>query len=398
MINFFEKFFVPSKDEQNIVVLDIRDSSVGGAVVSFDKKLKIRPKKLFSEKRNIIFQKNFSFKRLFYSTSQAVSSVAFSIFKNNHIPIDKIYCVLGPHLYISQTKIIRAKYNESILVSQELLDKIVEGGLSRPAKGELKIFSGIDEHMEVLDKKIMQVKLNGYETPEPFHKKATEIEISVFVSYIPRLVMRDINKILSSSFHDRSIIYHSSAFVAADVLRGLHEEQDSFMFVSIGNELTEISVVKKGVIEEVSSIPKGRNLIFRDICEKFGTIYEESVSLVDMFTSNSSDPVLTEKLRESIKKSEEVWAGLFYKTLQKISSRHFLPDNLYLTAEKKCSGIFFDFVSKLDISNLLALNKPPRINCLDNEIFEIYCQNNSSCPDNIHLLIDSIFVNKLLLD
>ena len=301
--------FLKNSSKNYIAILDVRDGSVGGMLVLIDKENKI-PEKVYSVRKELPFQKIFSYKRTFYATMQAINSVIADILKNSgHVP-EKILCMMGPHLHISQTRIIKSSFDKPTKITEKLINELV--------RSDLKIFEDMHFHNvladseslnTMLDHKIMQVKLNGYNTPVPFDKIASDIEISVYVSMMSRVVKKDLESIISKGFHNNFIDFHSYSFALFDSTRGLNIERDGFVVVDVESELTEVIAVKNGIIEETASFPLGKNFLLRKISEEFNTMHEEAVSYLSMHKDNTGSKEVMLKIKTAVDKANAEWTN-----------------------------------------------------------------------------------------
>jgi hypothetical protein len=379
--------------KEDIVVLDIRDNSVGGMILSLDKKGNSIPQKLFSIRKEIPFQRNFNHKRLFYLTAQAINHVSSLIMKSGFIKKPhKVFCIVGPHLHASQIRKIKTKYDSSVVISEFLLKNLVVQDIEHFEKKHLDI--GGDSSNSVLEHKIMQLKLNGYETLLPINKHASEIEISVFVSMVPKILINDLSRIITKNLHTNKIDFHSFTFVLSDVVRSIALDKRGFVAINIEDEISEISVIRDGIVEDIASFPVGVSLLTRIIMDRFSVSHDQAISDLKLFVSGMGTSEMMSKMEEVADRTRMIWSDLFYQTMKKMSYRHLLPDTFYIVTEETCKDIFKEFIKKTDISNLLAANKPPRVECMEPKVFASLCKNISDCPDDLHFLVGAVFSDK----
>lgn len=383
--------FVFSKKEE-VLVLDIRDGSVGGMILSLDKKGQEVPEKIFSIRKEIPFQRNFNHKRLFYNTSQALISVSAEIFKSGLKMPKKIFCLLGPHLHASQIRIIKSRYDRPTIISEKIISSLINQDVKLFENKHLGVLG--ESFSEMMEHKITQIKLNGYETGSPINKVASEIELSVFVSMVPHVLIGDLKRIILKHFHSDNVDFHSFSFALADVVRDISLDKRGFAIVNIEDEISEISVVRNGLIEDTASFPAGANFLFRMIMDRFGVSYEQALSYLKLFVAHSGDESITTKMSDIIEQTRIFWTDSFYQSLKKMSSHHLLPDTFYIATDDNQKNVFLDFIKKSRVSGLLVLNKPPAIEWLEPKIFSGLCKNISECPDDTHFLVSAVFVNK----
>lgn len=383
--------FIHTKKE-DVIVLDIRDDSVGGMILSLDKAGGRIPEKIFSISKDIPFQRNFDHKRLFNDTAEALAYVADTIARSGFKLPSKIFCIIGPHLHASQIRTIRSKYDAPVLITGQLLKDLVQNDIEKFENEQLN--PNGDLLNVILEHKAMQIKLNGYETEFPIKQNASDIEISIFVSMAPGILMNDLKEILSKYFHSDKVDFHSFTFALSDVLRGIFLDKMGFAVVNVENEVSEISVIRNGVIEDVVSFPVGMSLLPKIIMDRFGLSYAQAISYLELFISGSGESEVMARVAEVIEQTKVAWSDLFYQSLKRISYHHLLPDTFYVVAGPKYEDFFLEYVKKAEISNLLMMNRPQRIDRLEPNVFAGLCKNTSDCPDDLHFLAAAVFINK----
>lgn len=391
MFSFFNK-----KNRGNISVIDLRDGSIGGMKISVDKERRTIPEKIYSIRKELAFQKNLSFKRLFYSTAQMIPQICSAMQNFGFGDSDDMHCIIGHHFYFSETRVIRMKFDKPRLIDHKLVNELVDREIEEVvSKHPTNNIIGSDPSNIVLDKKIMQIKLNGYETTKPFGKLASELRISLFLSLTPRIVIRDLYKIIRKNFHKNNIHFHSSTFVNFDSIRSLEMDKEGFVIVSIEKETTEVSVIRDGILEENSSIPMGENFFKRSISEKYNTIPEEADTYLKLYVSGAGDIKKMSDIFKFIEDKKHEWKKSFFSCLRSLSEHHLLPESFYITVGDDNKKFFTNLVRDSEISSILTYNKPPSIKYLDHNVFDGYCKNKSDCPDDINFVVEAVYINKL---
>ncbi|MEI6296694.1 MAG: hypothetical protein WCO84_03560 [bacterium] len=391
MISFFNH-----TTKEIVAVIDIRDGGVSGMLFSLDKKTGSIPEKLFSTRRVVMFQKNFDHKRLFFDTKKALLNVMKSLQGSRNGNPTKIFCVLGPHLYASQTRTIKVKYDNPTTVTNDLINKIILDDVRAFEQKHLpESTENTEHHNSILEHNIMQIKLNGYEVLDPLNKKASEVDISVFVSISPASVIKELKEQISKHFHNNNVTFHSSVFVAFDTITERVTKEKDFILINTEDEVTEISIIKSNILEETFSFPLGQNFILRMLGHNFGTINEEAYSYLEMYNTKTGDPKTISKIKEILNSTKEVWDDVFNKTVKKISKKYLLPSNLYITSEIKYQDIFTEFITKANIPEFFKLNRTPILNFINCDIFKEYYKNNNKYPDNVNLLFELFYINKI---
>jgi len=380
--------------KEDVVVLDIRDGSVGGMILTVNKEGGGAPIKVFSVRKEIPFQRSFNNKRLLASISQAVAFVALAIRDSGFKIPSKVFCILGPHLHASQVRIIKSKYDKPVTISEEVLHSLILQDSKEFQQKHLLNTNASDSPNVMMEHKITQIKLNGYETSSPIKKNASEIEISVFVSMAPGELLDSLKKNIFKNLHTNKIDFHSFTFALSDIVRKIAPERPSFVVVNIEDEISEVSVIRDGEVEDIASFPVGMSMLTRVIMDRFNLSNEQALSYLKLYLSGSAEKDLSVKMVDAIDRAMVLWTDHFYETLRKISFHRLLPDIFYIATEETCKDVFINFIQKAEVSGLLVTSRSPRVECLEPNLFAELCKNISSCPDELHLLVDAIFIDK----
>lgn len=382
------------KKKDLVAVIDISDFAVTGCLINIQKDA--TPEIVFNCKKEIPFQDHFSFKRLFYAVSRSILSVSEAIHSSGMGRPGRILCVLGPHLYMSQTRIVKAKYDKPIIVTKKIIDDIVSSDLQDfYLKGEFKEFIDRSSSNTVLEKNNMKIRVNGYESADPFGKEASEIEVSVFISVTSNGFLSDIRRIISSVFHNDEIYFGTFSFSIFNATRDCFSKNEDFIVFEVGSEITNLGIIKDGIIEETFSFPIGTSSLLRKIIGRFGTIYEDALASVKMHNEETSIVSVKCKIQKEIDDLEEEWVSSLRHIFDKISGHYLIPERFFLFCDKDFRLIFSSFLKKMRIKNMLSQNAEQKVEILDHNFFSSYCKN--KCNDTLEsgIIMDSIFANKI---
>ncbi len=128
--------------------------------------------------------------------------------------------------------------------------------------------------------------LNGYQTSKPYGKQTKSIEISIFLSMISKEVETKTRKVLEKIFHSHTIAFHSFALTSFSAIRDIFHSEEDFLLVDVGGEVTDVSLVRRGILLETVSFPTGKNFLLRSVVLDLNTIPEEAHTLIRMFLDN----------------------------------------------------------------------------------------------------------------
>jgi hypothetical protein len=251
-----------------------------------------------------------------------------------------------------------------------------------------------------LERKIMRLRLNGYETAVPLGKHASHLELSLYLSAAPATVVNRIVGAVRKTFNARRIEFHSLAFVASAMIRDLFAESENFIFADASGELTELSLIERGVILETTSFPIGRNGLIRRLRKDItGSSTEAALSAFRVFARGEGNPEHSEKVRRALSEAEAEWLGLFRKTLAHFSEAAFLPRVLYILApDPATTQIFRSFIEKSPVGQFTVTAEPFTVVPLSAETLEqaaLYGTNTHCDPT---MTLAALFLNRIHIE
>ena len=261
------------KDEL-ILVFDIRSSSVGGAL--FRAQQSGIPKIIFSIREPIILQTSLDINQFLFSTIKPLSDIAGKIAKMGIGAPSRIFCILSSSWYVSQIRIISFKKDTPFIFTSKLADDLIQKEILTFEEEHLAKYVHSSHKIRSIELKNIKIMLNGYETSHPLDQKAKELEMTIFISMSPEQVLLKIEETIKKYFHFENIKFVSFAMSSFAVVRDVYMNQDNFLLIDIGGEVTDISMVKKSILRESISFPLGRNFIIRGIASVLGCTLGEA--------------------------------------------------------------------------------------------------------------------------
>ena len=84
-------------------------------------------------------------------------------------------------------------------------------------------------HYNLLEHKIIEIRLNGYPTSDPYGKQATEIELSIFTSVSPKRVHEKIKNLILHHFPVEYFDSHTFSLSAFASVRDFSQTPKIFL-------------------------------------------------------------------------------------------------------------------------------------------------------------------------
>ncbi len=350
------------------LVIDIGGGSVGAALVSYEPDQ--LPAVVYTTREEYLFLENIEFERFAHAMLEALGAVLVRIERDGQPllsgrqKIQSVTAVYASPWFGSETQIVRYKKDAPFVVSESLLlDLSAKAGerfrakeptanVSTAAKG-----SALDttNARHVLEQSIMQVRLNGYETGKPVGKKAEAVELTLFLSITSRWLIERVEKSIAERYGSVPLKHFACNHMLFSVLRDLYADVENFLFLHVGGEISDVSLVSHGILQTTVSFPFGIHTLIRRTARSLQTVAGEARTLLRVNApkissspdsakeARASDLAMLKRLEHAIADSRDEWQTAFTEALTHGSQNAFLPPTLFIVAESDIGAWFAEF-------------------------------------------------------
>jgi cell division ATPase FtsA len=399
MLGLFQK-----QEEEIVAVFDIGNGSIGAALVSF--KEHGAPVILYTHREPITYIHHITSKRLLESMLVLLKTVAARVQKeglpkvkalHHHHSVRRGFCIFSSPWYLSQTRVMKVEKEEPFEITSQLIDTIIkkeeEQFLQSLKEGKYEQMFGHDTRL--LEKKIIHTRLNGYEIAQPMGKKARELELTFFSSFISSTILKSVQDTLSHFFHFKSIQFYSYALASWSVVRDMNPDLSDFLFIDVTGEVTDVMLTHDGVLSDTVTFPLGRSMVLRKIVDELSVPPEVAVSFLSLIKQSTGDKVFIEKMKNVLTGTQEFWFTAFLKTVKEFKQSHMLPKKIFITADADVAYIFKEALSAPMPEELNMPENKFEVIILDSEIVKAIAQVAGGVSRDAFLSIDSQFLNKI---
>lgn len=235
-----------------------------------------------------------------------------------------IHIVLGDLWYASTTKRIVAESEKPLRISMATVLHAIEKQRSEDPNAT-RIGRRIIESL------ITQIYVNGYPTTLEKIVRGVSLETHVYESEADDAFITRVLDTLKNSFPHSAVTFHTRAFSTFAVLRALRDE-DSFVFVEVGGETTEVAIAHRDALRSTASFPIGSLSFARDVAN--GGSVTDALSRIDLFAKGE----LSSEESARMKPLFEKVSGNWFKEYQKFSDEALasvpVPRVLFLMGEE----------------------------------------------------------------
>lgn len=377
-MSFFS--FIQKNKESYSLVLNFGSGSVSGGILKFTKESGVDM--VFFDKESIAYQTEVSPVRhielmknslaLLLKRIQAVGLKGIQKTNTKPLNIDRVFCVFSSPWCVSQTKTIRIKENSDFKLTKKYLDELVNN--------QKNIFeSGDSKTRQIIEEKIIQLKINGYPVTNFQNKLVRDLEISVIFTFMPNDILDLINKTILGTFNIPNIWCHSSSLVFFSTLRDLFSYKNDFISLNVTEEITDIMIVKDNIIFSEVSIPIGRNHFIRELSKSLNVSEEVANSMFNLHQGNNNNKLAS--LQDDIKIESIIspWIDKIITTLSLQKENVYITDLLFLISRNDISLYLKNKLEKKGFDILLADYKKIKfhkhVNDLDFKLILMFLDN-----------------------
>jgi len=351
------------KKEEVVCVLSIGSSSVGGILILNRNERngeEYKPEILVSVRVPINFLMKINYSSFLKFASNSVDDVLKQLLKEHPKGVDKVFCFFSSPWFVSQARIISVKRKEVFNIDKSFLDELIQREKKifySQWRSRQKISRGEPEFIE---SEMIRVDLNGYRVNRLLGKKARTLEMYVYMSLGIKKLNEFVREIVLKNFGSVDLIFNTLPYASFSVFRDTLNinTEDGFIFVDFGGEVSDISLVRRGVLEEVISFPCGKNSIFRKIAEEFKVSISEARSLLKIFESKDMKQPDAVKISSIIDLIREDWQRCLSDALIEIAHNEPLPQSLFFISNKKMDSSLINYLSGESLSGFTILGKP----------------------------------------
>lgn len=333
-------------------VFDIGSSSVRGGLVH--KEEGKAPHIVFTVREQIPFPTSLSPKRFFKAMTDALDLVNAAMVKAAAgRRVRRVAFAFSSPWSATQTKVATIERPEPFVLTKAMADEVIaEAEKAFEAETLNTTPDGVADKLATMERRVIQVSLNGYPVADPYGKKARRVDISFFTSIAPKAVIDKVFETSMKAYHPKGTNAYSFPLVAFSLLRDMYHDVDDFVFLDVGGELTDVSIVKNGLIVESASFPLGANFLMRSVSKAFATSPEQSESLLRLHFEEHGDANLAEKLAPVLAGASKEWTSELHGLLSKLSDTMSLPQRLFLIVGGDLVRFFVESVKDEKVAQL----------------------------------------------
>ncbi len=389
---FAELFSRVEEQSDLVLVFDIGSSSVGGAL--FVSQPSGIPKIIMSVREPIPLEMEASFERFLALAMKSLHNVAHRVFSARMGAPHRIVCVLSSPWYVSQNRIISLSEKSPFTFTTKLADSLIKKEISLFEEEYLKKYTEAGESARLIEFKNIKTTLNGYETPSPLNQKANDLEMAIFIAVSGEQVLKNIEDTISKTFHAKNIKFCSFGMVSFTVVRDMFSEEEGFLLIDLGGEVTDISMIKKNVLREAISFPMGTSFMIRGVSVGLDCSPEEAKSLISLYKDGHAVGTTLKKLDPVMKDLKTKWLESFQKALANLSNDISIPAKIFIAIDKEFSSFFLEIIKTEQFNQYTLTESKFEVTLLDTIALNGLAAFKDNAERDPFMIIEAIYINR----
>jgi len=393
--------FSKQNKKETVLIFDIGSASVAGALVEISREKE--PTIIYTKRLPIKFQKNLSSSRFKKEMFTALDNVSRDLLmkglflaQGDGKKISRALCSLSSPWFVSETKTVKINQEKPFEITNSFLKDELDKEILLLEKSDLaKYNSQKIQDSEIIEKIVVDIKLNGYKIENPIGKKAKSVELSFFISMSQESILDGIEELISKNFHLKEILFHSFTLVSFTAIRDMYDRVSSFLMIDITGEVTDVTLVKKQNLIKTVSFPFGTHSMLRDISDGLKIDSGEALSAFKLFSANSLNKTKTKEIVLILEKSKKDWLQELGVALNKISGRMSLPTTVFFTADDDFSSWYGEIIKLEDYAQHSISEGAFIVSFMSSSNLSSYVTFKEKVKKDVFLGLESLYIDKL---
>lgn len=317
---------------KNIVVFDIDSASIAGGVFSYGYNEKgglEQVRELYRIRESITDGRLYDFETYFARTLKACERTAHQVMLQSRIELDDIVINVSAPWVSSQKRVINYSEKKPFEITDELLDTLVAQEIDTEFTSNITYK---DHDVELLDRKTIDLYVNGYPSRKPVGKKASEIAIHSLTSVISSVTKKAFDDVIESVFH-RLPRYIPNTFVAYMYVRDNHPDVNDAIVIDVSGELSQVSIINDDHLRSFITFPAGYHHIYRDMAERMNIPLAKAQRMIHLHYDGHLEETQDKKVAESLEHGFSIWYKALYSAVDSIAKEGLLPKTIILKTD-----------------------------------------------------------------
>jgi tRNA uridine 5-carbamoylmethylation protein Kti12 len=313
-----------------------------------------------------------------------VESVATYLQKDIHKTPDKVFAIMSSPWATGSLRSIKRRRPEGFVFTEKFAKELIKEEILK-FKKENRDFD------EIIDKRVVNILLNGYEVPNPNGKRVKESEIQILISLSSKDLVDQIEAVIMKTYN-KSVKFTSSMFSDFIVVRDVFDKLNDFIILNVDEETTEVSIMRNDFLVGTASFPYGKNTFIRQIAKKLNKDVLETISLLSAHKDGHLEEDFLRKLEAEIKDESKAWVNSLKMVFRSLFVDLFIPHNIFLISDKSSEKWFLNLLNKNNFPEFTTTEDSFSVILANSKTLRDFYEIPMNVNDDSNLTMQSIFV------
>ncbi len=236
---------------------------------------------------------------------------------------------------------------------------------------------------------VIATSLNGYETNEPFGRRAKRADLVIISSAIEKIAAGEIETQLRHTFHTHTPELTAFAVVSYTVFRDLYPHQKDFIVLDVSGTNTDAAFIRHGVLVGVESVPQG----LHDLMKAARGSHDEVAHIPPSgFIESSANT----RFAERVSTAEAQWLQTLQTAFRDFAGKHPLPRTIFLLADADSRDFLKRILDTATLRTLWLSDEPLTIIPVVPGHLATYVQTKVAAEGDAYLTLLALFYQKRL--
>ena len=220
--------------------------------------------------------------------------------------------------------------------------------------------------------------------------------MAIYMSVISKNLSTLIDTAIHTVFQPHRIHFHSFGLAVFTAMQSVFPGSIDFCFADIGSEVSDVFLVKKGVLLESVSVPCGKNSFIRRVADDFDIGPAVALSHIKLLIDKQADPTLAQKIEQSLVPMRDEWVAHLTVALESLGRDRSLPDTLYVTVDEDVATLFVEYAGLVDATGISLSSNRLVVTPVLYEVCAPHLKKTANMNHDIFLAIEALHVDRLL--
>lgn len=223
---------------------------------------------------------------------------------------------------------LREEPKKRIFKTEEknIYQNIFRAARKRISQEFAKTFGIMPSDIQWISMKVLETKIDGYQVSQFEGYEGKDLNVKVLVVFSPKYYLENIKRIAESLGLEILNIAHE----AEGLPLALGTENKNGIFVDIGGEVTQVFLLKNGVLQQVTEFGAGAKIFSQKLSETLGINEETARILKERYSNKSLSAQTSKRIKEIFLEEKKTWYENLKLQVKKTNSGESLSSTIFL--------------------------------------------------------------------